>query len=133
MITFKDTDLREALRRQYANAPTLPADFMERIMKRNIPNPAKVEDRNEQIIVKSTSCQTLKRSKNNESIEEIISNIWMRERFALSLSPGARASGLFTGHSVSYITLSLSDSRLEPRTRRLAVGRHTARLPLRPS
>ena len=40
MITFKDSDLREALRRQYANAPMLPADFMERIMKRNIPNPA---------------------------------------------------------------------------------------------
>ena len=38
MITFKDSDLREALRRQYANAPMLPADFME--MKRNIPNPA---------------------------------------------------------------------------------------------
>ena len=34
MITFKDTDLREALRRIYANTPTLPADLMERIMKR---------------------------------------------------------------------------------------------------
>ena len=32
-ITFKDTDLREALRRKYANTPTLPADFKERIMK----------------------------------------------------------------------------------------------------
>ena len=31
MITFKDSDLREALRRQYANAPMLPADFMENI------------------------------------------------------------------------------------------------------
>ena len=30
MITFKDTDLREALRRKYANTPTLPADFMEK-------------------------------------------------------------------------------------------------------
>ena len=30
MITFKDTDLREALRRIYANTPTLPADFMEK-------------------------------------------------------------------------------------------------------
>jgi hypothetical protein len=29
MTTFKDLDLREALRRQYANAPTLPADFMD--------------------------------------------------------------------------------------------------------
>ena len=34
MITFKDTDIREALRRKYANTQTLPADFMERIMKR---------------------------------------------------------------------------------------------------
>ena len=34
MITFKDTDLREALRRKYANTPTLPADFMEKMMKR---------------------------------------------------------------------------------------------------
>ena len=33
MITFKDSDLREALRRQYANAPTLPADIKERKMK----------------------------------------------------------------------------------------------------
>jgi hypothetical protein len=39
-IRFKDTDIREALRRKYANTPTLPADFKERIMKRNIPNPA---------------------------------------------------------------------------------------------
>ncbi len=31
MITFKDTDLREALRRKYANTPTLPADFMEKM------------------------------------------------------------------------------------------------------
>jgi hypothetical protein len=30
MITFKDTDIREALRRKYANTPTLPADFMEK-------------------------------------------------------------------------------------------------------
>ena len=32
-IRFKDSDLREALRRQYANAPTLPADIKERKMK----------------------------------------------------------------------------------------------------
>ena len=32
-IRFKDSDLREALRRKYANTPTLPADFKERIMK----------------------------------------------------------------------------------------------------
>ena len=30
MITFKDTDLREALRRIYANTPPPPADFMEK-------------------------------------------------------------------------------------------------------
>ena len=34
MTTFKDTDLREALRRMYANTPPPPADFMERILKR---------------------------------------------------------------------------------------------------
>ena len=33
MITFKDTDLREALRRKYANMPTFPADLKETIMK----------------------------------------------------------------------------------------------------
>ena len=33
MITIKDTDLREALRRKYANTPTLPADFKEKKMK----------------------------------------------------------------------------------------------------
>jgi hypothetical protein len=32
-IRFKDSDLREALRRKYANTPTLPAGFKERIMK----------------------------------------------------------------------------------------------------
>ena len=31
-IRFKDTDIREALRRIYANTP--PADFMEKMMKR---------------------------------------------------------------------------------------------------
>ena len=34
MITFKDTDIREALRRKYANMPPLPADFTEKMMKR---------------------------------------------------------------------------------------------------
>ena len=34
MITFKDTDLREALRRIYANTPPPPAELTERIMKR---------------------------------------------------------------------------------------------------
>ena len=52
-IRFKDSDLREALRRKYANTPTLPTDFKEKMMKRVL------KDRNEQIIVKSTSCQTL--------------------------------------------------------------------------
>ena len=32
-MKFIDTDIREALRRKYANTPTLPADFKERIMK----------------------------------------------------------------------------------------------------
>ncbi|MBQ4210967.1 MAG: hypothetical protein II658_08190, partial [Prevotella sp.] len=32
--THKDTDLREALRRKYANTPQIPADFSERLMKR---------------------------------------------------------------------------------------------------
>ena len=30
MTTYKDTDLREALRRKYADTPQLPADFMQR-------------------------------------------------------------------------------------------------------
>ena len=34
MNRFKDSDLREALRRKYANTPQVPADFNENIMKR---------------------------------------------------------------------------------------------------
>ena len=34
MTTYKDTDLREALRRKYANTPQMPADLSERLMKR---------------------------------------------------------------------------------------------------
>ena len=34
MKTHKDTDLREALRRKYANTPQLPVDFSERLMQR---------------------------------------------------------------------------------------------------
>lgn len=34
MKTHKDTDLREALRRKYADTPQIPADFSERLMKR---------------------------------------------------------------------------------------------------
>ena len=34
MKTHKDTDLREALRRKYANTPQIPVDFSERLMKR---------------------------------------------------------------------------------------------------
>ena len=34
MTTFKDTDLREALRRKYADTPPMPADLSERLMKR---------------------------------------------------------------------------------------------------
>ena len=31
---YKDTDLREALKRKYANTPLLPADFMANMEKR---------------------------------------------------------------------------------------------------
>ena len=31
---FKDTDLREALRRKYSDSPQLPADFMEKMQER---------------------------------------------------------------------------------------------------
>ncbi len=34
MTTYKDTDLREALRRKYADTPPMPADLSERLMKR---------------------------------------------------------------------------------------------------
>ena len=34
MTTNKDTDLREALRRKYADTPQMPADMSERLMKR---------------------------------------------------------------------------------------------------
>ena len=34
MTTFKDTDLREALRRKYADTPPMPADLSERLVKR---------------------------------------------------------------------------------------------------
>jgi hypothetical protein len=34
MNKLKDTDLREALRRKYANTPQLPNDFMDSVMKR---------------------------------------------------------------------------------------------------
>ena len=34
MKTNKDTDLREALRRRYANTPSLPTDFTERLKER---------------------------------------------------------------------------------------------------
>ena len=35
MTTYKDTDLREALRRKYADTPPMPADLSERLMKRD--------------------------------------------------------------------------------------------------
>ena len=43
MNKLKDTDLREALRRKYANTPQLPDDFMDSVMKRMEaePKPAK--------------------------------------------------------------------------------------------
>ncbi|MBR2234516.1 MAG: hypothetical protein IJ892_05630 [Prevotella sp.] len=34
MTTFKDTDLREALRRKYSDTPPMPADLSERLVKR---------------------------------------------------------------------------------------------------
>ncbi len=34
MTTFKDTDLREALRRKYADTPPVPVDLSERLIKR---------------------------------------------------------------------------------------------------
>ena len=44
MKTFKDTDLREALRRKYADVPQMPLNLGERIMKEaplNKPNKVK--------------------------------------------------------------------------------------------
>lgn len=41
MKNYKDTDLREALRRRYADTPQLPADFTDRLMQR-------MEQQNEQ-------------------------------------------------------------------------------------
>ena len=35
--TFKDSDLREALRRKYADTPPLPADFMTSMERRTRP------------------------------------------------------------------------------------------------
>ena len=32
--SYKDTDLREALRRKYSDSPQLPADFMEKMQER---------------------------------------------------------------------------------------------------
>ena len=40
MKTNKDTDLREALRRRYANTPSLPTDFTERLRERMDTKPA---------------------------------------------------------------------------------------------
>ena len=34
MKIFKDSDLREVLRRKYANTPSMPADFEKNIMNR---------------------------------------------------------------------------------------------------
>ena len=38
--TYKDTDLREALRRKYAETPELPADFMKKMRQQTEPEPA---------------------------------------------------------------------------------------------
>ena len=37
--SYKDTDLREALRRKYSETPQLPADFMEKMQQRLQPKP----------------------------------------------------------------------------------------------
>ena len=39
--TYKDTDLREALRRKYAETPKLPADFIKKIQQQTEPEPAR--------------------------------------------------------------------------------------------
>ena len=39
--TYKDTDLREALRRKYADTPKLPADFMTKMRQQAEPEPAR--------------------------------------------------------------------------------------------
>ena len=38
---YKDTDLREALRRKYADTPKLPADFMTKMRQQTEPEPAR--------------------------------------------------------------------------------------------
>ena len=38
---YKDTDLREALRRKYADTPKLPADFMTKMRQQTKPEPAR--------------------------------------------------------------------------------------------
>ena len=43
MKTFNDTDLREALRRKYADVPQMPTDLSERIMKSLTPRPLQRE------------------------------------------------------------------------------------------
>ena len=39
--TYKDTDLREAMRRKYAETPKLPADFIKKIQQQTEPEPAR--------------------------------------------------------------------------------------------
>lgn len=34
MKTFKDSDLREAIKRKFADTPPIPADFKERLLNR---------------------------------------------------------------------------------------------------
>ncbi len=41
MERYRDTDLREALRRKYAKEPELPEDFVEQVMKRSKASPTK--------------------------------------------------------------------------------------------
>lgn len=50
MDKLKDSDLREAIQRKYANTPSMPADFEKSIMNRIM------KDRDEQINSKSNKC-----------------------------------------------------------------------------
>lgn len=43
MTTYKDTDLREALRRMYADTPPMPEDLNERLMKRKEAREQKIQ------------------------------------------------------------------------------------------
>ena len=56
MKTHKDTDLREALQRKYANTPQLPADFSERLMQRMEKSEADKQPRRRHVWLYATIC-----------------------------------------------------------------------------